>query len=401
MYEYPYAQSNKRNKKMLPRLLKHDKSFNDIVQNPDVYEVQIIYTKIIREKGGINFIDYHYNVDNNRYFYPSTAVFLPVAALTLEKINELSKKYDIDKSRYVRIDNPLTQKILIYQDTTSDSKYASFEHFIKKMFVVGDKSSCDFCYDFLNQRHLNERMHSLGYNRSWFLNKFDRNPPVDSRQTNVVTFFRTDVQSYYIDIIYLKRHPTIIPFYSIYVKESEYNPVDYYSNRAKIRLGKGFVRDGTVVDSAADFTFKNEFAIEDMHSFLKTIIFPDVYKNKLDLSGDDYAFLYKQMANNNKDHNYILNDRLGDTAVKIFNNPGKGAGFMIDNAYVIDTRNGVDFFLTVVIKCNKTNILSEEHYDYETTGLSFMKNIGRLIHDYEINKKEKTVNFDDFLNKIK
>jgi hypothetical protein len=270
------------------------------------------------------------------------------------------------------------------------------------MFVLNHKPSYNFCYDFLNQRYLNERMHSLGYNRSWFLNKLDKNPPATARRTNIVTFFRTDVQSYYIDIIYLKRHPTTIPFYSIYVKESEYNPQDYYSNRARVRLGKGYVRDdGVAVDSAADFTHKNEFAIEDMHGFLKSLIFPDVHKNKLNLSDDDYAFLYKQMSNSNNNRNYILADRLGDSAVKIFNNSGKDTGFMIDNAYVVDTRNGVDFFLTVVIKCNKANILGEEYYEYETTGLPLMKNISRLIHDYEIHEKKKSVNFDDFLKKVK
>jgi hypothetical protein len=401
VHEYPYAQLHKKNTKLLSKLLKKDKSFDSIVHRLNTYEVQVIYTKINREKDKINFVDYYYNIDDERYFYPSTTVFLPIAALTLEKINELSKKHDIDKHRYVRIDNSRTQEIMIYQDTTSESKYASFAHFMKKMFVMGDKNSYNFCYDFLNQRYLNERMHNLGYHNSWFLHKLDHKHPETSRQTNVVTFFRTDVSSYYIDIIYLKRHPTIIPFYSVYVKESEYNPIDYYSNRKKILLGKGFVKNGAVVDSAVDFTYKNKFTIEDMHGFLKSIMFPQVHNNKPELSDDDYAFLYRQMAVNDENHNYILNDKLGDPSIKIFNNSGKGAGFMIDNAYIIDTRNGVDFFLTVVIKCNKADIIGEEYYEYETTGRSFMKKISRLIHEYEINEKEKTVNFDDFLNKIK
>jgi hypothetical protein len=375
--------------------------FDSILQKNSAYEVQLIYTKINREKDKINFVDYHYSVNSDKYFYPSSAVFLPVAALSLEKIFDLSQRYDLDKHRYVRIDNSRTQEILIYQDTSSDSKYASFAHFIKKMFVLGDKSACNFCYDFLNQRYLNERMHSLGYFRSWFLHKLDGNPPTASRQTNVVTFFRTDVQSYYIDIIYLKRHPTIIPFYSVYVKESEYNPEDYYSIQTKTQLGKAYIKDGSMVNSVEDFTFRNKFTIEDMHGFLKMIIFPEVHKSKLRLSDDDYAFLYKQMSVNNADRNYILNDRLDDSSIKIFNNSGKGAGFMIDNAYIIDTRNGVDFFLTVVIKCNRADILDEKYYEYEKTGLPFMKNISRFIHQYEINTTEKPINFDDFLNKIK
>jgi hypothetical protein len=60
----------------------------------------------------------------------------------------------------------------------------------------------------------------------------------------------------------------------------------------------------------------------------------------------------------------------------------------------------VDFFLTVVIKCNKTGIFGEQYYKYDEIGLSFMKNISNLIHQYEINERKSFANFDDFLNKI-
>jgi hypothetical protein len=204
-----------------------------------------------------------------------------------------------------------------------------------------------------------------------------------------------------VDIVYLKRHPTTIPFYSIYVNKGEYNPHDYYANRTQTLLGKGFVENGNVVDFPADFTHRNTFPIEEMHDFLKSIMFPELYNHKLKLSEDDYIFIYKQMLENNESRNYFLNDKLDDPLIKIFNNSGKGAGFMIDNAYIIDTRNGVDFFLTVVIKCNKADILGEEYYEYEKTGLSFMKNISRFIHEYEIDESETPVNFNSFLSKIK
>jgi hypothetical protein len=398
--EYLYSQTNEKNARFLPKVLKQERIFDSILKNPQTYEVQIIYTQINRKKNKIKFIDYYYNVDKNRYFYPSNTVFLPVAALTLEKINKLSKEHDVNKDRYVRIDNALTQEVMLYQDPSSENNYASFAHFITKMFKSGDKNSFNFCYDFLDQRYLNERMHSLGYNNSWLLHKLDNKAPETSRQSNVVTFFRTDIKSYYIDIIHLKRHPTTISFYSVYVKKGEYNPDDYYSSRKKILLGKDLVEAGNTVDSAMDFTHRNTLTIEDMHDFLKSLIFPDMHKNKLELSEEDYAFLYKQMGEKNTDLNYIMNDKLNDPSIKIFNNSGKDLGFMVDNAYIIDTKNGIDFFLTVVIKCNRADIFRDEYYDYEKTGMSFMKNISTFIHEYEINRKKTSVNFNEFPNKI-
>jgi hypothetical protein len=394
-----FSQTHEKNTKWLPKLLKKERTFDSILNNPDIYDIQIIYTQIDRKKNKTKFTDYHFNVNKNRYFYPSDAVFLPAAALTLEKINELSKEYDINRNRYVKIDNAATQEVMIYHDASSENHYASFSNFIKNMFVLGNENSYNFCYDFLGQRYYNERMHGLGYNDSWFLHKFNHTFGA-ARQSNTVTFFRTDVQSYYIDIIYLKRHPTTVPFYSVYVKKGEYNPDDYYLNRTKILLGKGFVQSDTIVDSAMNFTDNNKFTIEDMHSFLKSLAFPEIQKNKLNLSEDDYVFLFKQMMVNDSNFNHILNDRLGDSSIKIFNNSGKGMGFMIDNAYIVDKKNGVDFLLTVVIKCNKTDIFGEKYYEYETIGLPFMKSVSNLIYKYEIDRKKDNANLSNFFDKI-
>ncbi|MDR1340518.1 MAG: serine hydrolase [Prevotellaceae bacterium] len=400
MQGHLFAQAQEKNTRLLPKLLKKEKIFDSILKNPGMYDIQIIYTQINRKKNRINFIDYHYNVDKNKYFYPSSTVFLPAAALALEKINDLSKEYDINRDRYVKIDNALTQEIIIYHDASSENNYVSFSNFIKNMFVSGDRRSYNSCYDFLNQRYYNERMHSLGFGNSWFLNKFNH-AGGDSRQSNNVTFFRTDIKGYYIDIIYLKRHPTTIPFYSIYVKKGEYNPDDYYSNRAKILLGKGFVRDGAVVDSAMDFSAHDKFTVEDMHGFMKMLAFPGEHKNRLRLSEDDCAFLFRQMMVNDSSFNYIMNDRLNDPSIRIFNNPGKDMGFMIDNAYILDTKNGVDFLLTVALKCNRADIFGEEYYEYEKTGLYFMKNISSLIYEYEINRKKSDARPAGFLDTIK
>jgi hypothetical protein len=391
-----YAQEHEKNTKLLPKLLKKEKLFDSVLKNPDVYEVQIIYTQINRKKNSINFVDCHYNVNKNTYFYPSTAVFLPVAALTLEKVGKLSGEYDVDRHRYVRIDDAVTKEIMIYHDDSSENNYASLANFIKNMFVSGDRHAYNFCYDFLNQRHINERMHSLGYRDSWFVHKFGHTLE-DSRQSNVVTFFRTDVKSYYIDIIYLKRHPTTIPFYSVYVKKGEYNPDDYSLNMEKIHSGKKFAKSGAVADSATDFTYCNKFPVEDMHGFLQSLAFPEVHKNHLELSEDDYSFLFRQMMVNDSDLNYILNDRLDDPSIKIFNNSGKDMGFMVDNAYIVDTKNGIDFLLTVAIKCN------DKYREYEKTGLSFIKNVSNLIYKYEINRKKNDAvpnNFLDRINKV-
>jgi len=383
--------------KLLPKLFKGEKLVEDIISNLEIYEVQIIYTKIERNKNKVNFKNYHFNVDKNNYFYPSTAVMLPAAVLTLEKLNNIAKEnHEINKDRWIKIEKAESNQEIVLQATLSE--------YIKSMLLERDENAYNYCYDFLNQRYFNERMHELGYKDSWFLHKLDNEDTKESRLTNRITFYRNDIQSYYYDIIHLKRHASIIPFFGIYTKNEEYNTVDYYSNRKKLHLGKGYIEDGKQINSPLDFTNKNSYTVENYHSFLKALIFPETQKYKLNLTNEDYRFLYKYMsaADDSSDnfHKYIMGNNL-NSSIKTFNISGRDFGFMADNAYVIDTENNIEFLLTIVINCNEENIFGEnykeEHYKYETVGLPFIKEVSSIIHKYEIKNKNKR-NIPDFSN---
>src|SRR5690349_14697090 len=65
-------------------------TFADIISKHDDYRIQVIYTQINRDSANQpSFQTYYYNVDPNRYFYPASTVKLPVALLSLQRLNEL------------------------------------------------------------------------------------------------------------------------------------------------------------------------------------------------------------------------------------------------------------------------------------------------------------------------
>src|SRR5215831_15479333 len=65
-------------------LLKH------ILNTPDSFQYQVIYTQIDRDKNNApHFKNFYLHVDSNLYFNPASTVKLPVALVALEKINEL------------------------------------------------------------------------------------------------------------------------------------------------------------------------------------------------------------------------------------------------------------------------------------------------------------------------
>src|SRR5688572_23810418 len=69
-----------------------DSLFQSVIQHPGIYRYQIIYTQINRDKKNVpSFTNYYYNYDSLRYFNPASTVKMPLAFLSLEKINQLKK----------------------------------------------------------------------------------------------------------------------------------------------------------------------------------------------------------------------------------------------------------------------------------------------------------------------
>ena len=62
-----------------------------VLANPNEYRYQIVYTQINRDKNGRpSFTNYNLQVDPNKYFNPASMVKMPLAFLSLEKLNELN-----------------------------------------------------------------------------------------------------------------------------------------------------------------------------------------------------------------------------------------------------------------------------------------------------------------------
>ena len=65
-----------------------ESKFSDVVRNPKKHKLQILYTQIDRE--GANepiFKTYSFGLDTNDYFYPASAIKLPIAVLALSLIH--------------------------------------------------------------------------------------------------------------------------------------------------------------------------------------------------------------------------------------------------------------------------------------------------------------------------
>ena len=367
-----------------------DSEFHDIVSNPKKYRLQILYTQINRNKKNEPiFNTYSYGVDNREYFYPASCVKLPIAVLALEKtrsINELSVH-----DRYEILPGPI-YKSGVYKDTTSESGYLSLAHSIRKLFVVSDNSAFNYLYDFLGRDYINERLWELGYKSSRIRHRLS--VPLsqkENRFTHSINFYNES------KINYEQKSQIASLFLDV-------NAKDY-------KIGKSHFVDNTKKNGPLDFSSKNFINLFDQHALIKKIMFPNHDKNEdcFNLNREDYSVLYREMSilpRESKNPSYLDYDKyydgyckffmFGDTKrripdnIKIFNKIGLAYGFAIDNAYVADLENDIEFFLTAVIYSNSNEVMNDNVYDYENISIPFLSELGRKIYDYEL-KREKNI----------
>ncbi|MFZ4771594.1 MAG: hypothetical protein ACOYLO_15530, partial [Ferruginibacter sp.] len=75
--------------------------------------------------------------------------------------------------------------------------------------------------------------------------------------------------------------------------------------------------------------------------------------------------------------------------IRIFNKVGDAYGQLVEVAYIVDFEKNIEFMVSAAIYCNKDEILNDDKYDYNTIGFPFLKNLGRIIYEYETKREKK------------
>lgn len=381
------AQSFPRTDTFLSRLLGRYPQYFDTLLNNPARRIQVIYTRIDRQKDNQpRFTHYYYNLDPGLYFYPASTVKFPAAVLALQKLNELKIPGLTGHSTMISGAATAAQTP-VYNDPTSEDGRPSIAHYIKKILLVSDNDAFNRLYEFLGQEYLNRKLHGMGYDSVQILHRLDLLlPEAENRITNPVRFFNQSGKRIYRQAAAQSR--------LIYRKRND-------------RLGLGYMSRNERVEGSFDFSAKNRLPLQDLHTMLQSVLFPQSVpaKKRFRLTAGDYNLLYDYMSLSPRQSgvaaydsaypdNYVkfLFYGAADTVqrgIRIFNKAGEAYGFMTDAAYIIDTIAGVEFLLSATILCNSDGVFNDDQYEYETVGLPFMKNLGRVIYEYELRRTRK------------
>ncbi|MDB5152900.1 MAG: serine hydrolase [Mucilaginibacter sp.] len=370
----------------------HPELFGHILNHPTHNEVQILYTKIDRDENNVpHFKSYSYRLNANYYFYPASTVKLPTAIFTLEKLNELNLK-GFDQKSIMITDTAFAGQTKVTKDSTSKKGLPGIDNYIKKILLVSDNDAYNRLYEFVGREEINAKLKKYGFNGTRIIGRLAIGDSGEStRHTNPIDFYKGKKL--------------------VYHKPPLYDAKDYPMHPENMIQGKGYLdKKDKLVMKPFDFSDKNVYPLADQQAVLKRLLFPETFpeNERFNLTNDNYRFIYHYMSMWPTESKYPTynppeyfpayckwlfygGDSLATTNphIRIFNKIGDSYGYDIDNAYIVDFKNKVEFMLSAVIQSNEDGIYNDNKYEYKTVCLPFMKNLGQVIYQYELKRDRK------------
>jgi hypothetical protein len=365
-----------------------DSTFKMVLQAPETYRLQIIYTQIDRDKNNKpQFKNYYFHVDPQLYFNPASTVKLPLACLTLEKLYHLNVR-GVDKYTVIQYDSVYSGQTTEYHDSTAEDGYPSLAQFIRKAFLVSDNDSYNRMYEFVGQQTINEQLHKKGYSDIRICRQFMPFSEEQNRHTNPIRFIDTE--------------------YGLIWKQPPAYNTDSFDFSHMVKIGNAHYEHDSLIMTPMDFTRQNNISLEDLQQILQSVMFPESVpdRKRFGLSAQDYAFLYRYLSQYPSETNYPGYDTSAyyDSYVKfyfkngghhlpdgirVFNKVGWSYGFLIDISYVADFRHRIEYMLSTVVYVNSDGILNDDKYDYDSIGYPFLYMLGQTIYNYDLRRSRK------------
>lgn len=378
---------------LLEKLLRsRPEQFGKILNHPQKNQVQVLYTQIDRDANNMpHFKSYSYNLDDLHYFFPASTVKLPTLIFALEKLNEL-KIAGLSRTSTMITGADFAKQTPVEKDTSAANGLPSLEHYIKKILLVSDNDAYNRLYEWVGRAEINERLRKHGLSTSRILNRYAvKDTEETSRHTNPVSFY----------------DGTML----LYSQPGQFDPRNYPLNLTNTSMGRAYMDSSDrLVEKPFNMANKNAFSLTDQQKVMKKLLFPEAFpaNERFHLTHDGYKLIYTYMSKLPNESDFPRYDpaeywplyakflfygadkeAVPQRGTRIFNKYGDSYGFIIDNAYIVDFENNVEFMLSAVVHSNEDGIYNDDRYEYKEVCYPFMKNLGRLVYEYELARTKK------------
>lgn len=337
-----------------------------VMDSVNDHELQIIYTRIKRDKDSVRLTDFSFQLNDNNYFYPASTVKMPIAILAMEKLQQMDT-INLYSRFYVE----------------GDSIETTFAKEILKIFAVSDNAASNRLFEFLGQDSINKKLKDKHISPVRISHRLSTPNSMEVTTTPLIVYLNDSTTT--------PLPPSI-----------NQPPLPLSLNR--IAKGKAFYEEEKLVSGPFNFDLKNYYPLSSQLQLLKQVIFPENFKKEeqFQLDNVDRDFLLKAMGILPKELGFdtdeyydgygkflLYGDDRGEipSHIKIYNKIGSAYGTLTDCAYIVDGKNGVEFMLAATILVNKNGVFNDNEYGYETIGLPFLGQLGREIYLLELQRK--------------
>ena len=343
-----------------------------VMEQPENYELQI---QLILPKEAAHYgpdlkiddvpqrsvVDY----SQGQYFYPASTVKLPVAILAAEW-TELQSEISIITSYRIGNDS-LTHNIA--QDLID-------------IFSVSDNEAFNRLYDLLGRDYVNSRMAALNVG-----------PFRLAHRLSVPHAAGQDHPMYYFETAQGTRA----------IQAGPDQPLDSLPV-AGTQKGIGYMQEGSLIEKPMDFSGKNYFPLSSMMKFMEYLYPLDCIDcpTPIEWSKNTEAFVKTIMMSVPRKQGYaeieypdgyvkffFVGDSKArlDPALRVHNKVGYAYGTLTDIAYIVDTKHNLRYILGASLLVNENGIFNDNVYEYDTTGLPFLAQMARSLHELLIQAK--------------
>ena len=370
---------------LLDSLLQTNAFLTKVATNSQ-YELQIIYTQIDRNaQNRPTFTPHTYHLNRQQYFNPASLVKLPVAALSLEKLNDIHQPGVTRRTIMTTGTAYRCQTAVPFAAPADSDQTATVGNYIKRMLLVSDNVAYNRLYEFIGQQLLNDRLAQLGHPNVRITRRFAPCDTAANRHTNPISFH------------------TLLGD-TLYKESAKFNPMPYASPLGRVLKGRGHQAGRRVIPEPYDFTTANHLPLSDITALLQSILFPESVPatQRLRLIPTDYAFLRRYLhatPHESGFHSYaparyfdaykkyLCYGRSPEiphqSTLRIYNIVGMSHGYLADVAYFADSLHQSEFMLSAVLYVNQDGIINDGAYEYDSIGLPFLAQLGRQIQQYE------------------
>jgi hypothetical protein len=352
----PIKSSSQETSKAFKKYLFKNKALKPILKQAQNYKIQIVYTPIEENKIGET---QFFNYSPEQYFYPASTVKLPAVLLALEKLNHIGVSKDAIYASNSELES---------YPSVSPEEGETIANYIKKILLVSDNDAFNRLYDFLGQDYFNEQLKAKEFTNSHTSHRLSISlSPKENAYSPEVQLGTTFTQ--------LAQNA-----------EASKQPLK------PILIGKTYYNGDELVSKPMDFAYKNSFDLLDQHKMLLSLFYGE---NPFNIPTKDLAFVKDYMSKlprnagyseethpDNAGKFFIFGDKKGRIPehIKIYNKIGGAYGFLIDNAFIEDTKSNVKFALSAVIYTNANETLNDDTYEYNSVGLPFLGELGRHLY---------------------